>query len=220
MDLIANLKLLLFKRHRDKAELNMAGAVDRILNIEGNQVAVGKFTYGVQNISLAYHQGCPALTIGRYCSIAGNVRIFLGAEHRHDWITTFPFGSQHQDVFGAFVTPGYPKSNGPVSIGSDVWIGNSVTIMSGVKIGDGAVIAAGAHVVKNVSPYEIVGGNPARHIKYRFSPEVINRLMKIRWWEFPDGEVRNIAARLCSQPETGVLDELMAIREKMTIGQT
>jgi virginiamycin A acetyltransferase len=76
---------------------------------------------------------------------------------------------------------GHPGTKGNVIIGNDVWIGSNVTIMSGVTIGDGAVIANNSHVVKNVEPYTLVGGNPAKLIKYRFSKEQIEKLLKIKW---------------------------------------
>jgi len=80
-----------------------------------------------------------------------------------------------------------------ISIGNDVWIGDHVTIMGGITIGDGAIIANNSHVVKNVEPYSIVGGNPARLIKYRFTEEQINKLLTIRWWFWDDQKIaRNI----------------------------
>lgn len=208
MSVYQKLKILLFRRHREKAQLEISSPEDRVLVIERNKVAVGKFTNGMQNISLAFHEGCPSLSIGRYCSIAGNVRIFVGAYHRPDWVTTYPFGSRHQEIFGAFETPGFPKSNGPVLIGNDVWIGNSATIMSGVTVGDGAVIAAGSHVVKDVHPYEIVGGNPAGHIRYRFPNDVIQELLRIKWWDLSNEKVAIFASSLCAQPTAELLDRL------------
>jgi acetyltransferase-like isoleucine patch superfamily enzyme len=218
MSLVKKIKSRLFKRHRDRAQLGMVCNVDRIVNLDGNQVAIGKFTYGVENIQLLHHPGCPQLSIGRYCSIGHNVTIFLGAYHRHDWISTYPFSSRHQNTwqhFGEIETPGFPKSKGPVQIGNDVWIGHAAMIMSGVTIGDGAVIAAGAHVVRDVLPYEIVGGNPAKNIGFRFAEDVKDKLMKIRWWEFPDALVKEIAAKLSNQPDDSALDELLRLRLKL-----
>jgi tetrahydrodipicolinate N-succinyltransferase len=84
-----------------------------------------------------------------------------------------------------------------------------------VTIGDGAVIAAGAHVVRDVLPYEIVGGNPAKNIGFRFAEDVKDKLMKIRWWEFPDALVKEIAAKLSNQPDDSALDELLRLRLKL-----
>lgn len=84
----------------------------------------------------------------------------MGGNHRTDWLTTYPFGHIHKDIFTNFSGVGHPATKGSVVIGNDVWIGTNVTIMSGVSIGDGAVIANNSHVVKDVLPYSIVGGNP------------------------------------------------------------
>lgn len=215
MKLIKKIKSLIFKRHRDRAQLGLVSPLDRTLNIDGNLVTVGKFTYGVENIGLIFHPNCPSLSIGRYCSIGREVTIFLGAYHRDDWVSTYPFSSRHQHIwqfFGKLETPGFPKSKGAVSIGNDVWIGHAATIMSGVHIGDGAVIAAGSHVVRDVMPYEIVGGNPAKHIRYRFAEAVIQQLLMVRWWEFPDQVVQEIAPRLCNRPDDDFMCRLLEIR--------
>ena len=79
-----------------------------------------------------------------------------------------------------------------VTIGNDVWIGESSTILSGIEIGDGAVIAANSNVVKNVEPYSIVGGNPTKHIKYRFTGEQITELLKIKWWDMEDSIINEL----------------------------
>ena len=84
---------------------------------------------------------------------------------------------------------GHPSTKGDVTIGNDVWIGSNVTIMSGVTNGDGAVIANNSHVVKNVEAYSLAGGNPAKLIKYRFTPEQIEALLKIKWWYWDDAKI-------------------------------
>ena len=97
------------------------------------------------------------LVVGSFCSIAKGLKVFLGGDHRTDWISTYPFGHVFPEIFGDPVK-GHPKSRGDVVIGNDVWTGQDVTIMSGVQIADGAVIAAGSHVHKDIGPYEIWGG--------------------------------------------------------------
>ena len=139
-----------------------------------------------------------SVTIGSFCSIASNVKIFLGGGHRTDWGTTYPFGHIHEDIFNSFNGDGHPKTNGDVLIGNDVWIASDVTIMSGVKIGDGAVIACNSHVVKDVEPYSIVGGNPAKEIKKRFKNETIEKFLKLKWWDLSDGKINKILPYLCS----------------------
>ena len=132
--------------------------------------------------------------------------IYLGGNHRTDWVSTYPFGHIHQGVFDRFDGSGHPSTRGDVVIGNDVWIGDGVTIMSGVRIGDGAVIAANSHVVKDVEPYTLVGGNPARFIKYRFSREHIEKLLAIQWWNWEDDKINRLSPLLCSSK----IDELLA----------
>ena len=155
---------------------------------------IGKYTYGEMP---KIHWKSANLTIGKFCSIASNCHIYLGGNHRTDWITTYPFGHIHKDVF-TFDGVGHPKTNGDVIIGNDVWIADNVTIMSGIVIGDGAVIANNSHIVKNVEPYSIVGGNPAKLIKYRFTKEQINQLLLLKWWDLDDIQINKIVPLLCN----------------------
>lgn len=157
---------------------------------------VGRHTYGHNNINIIWNQA--SLEIGSFCSIAANCNIYLGGNHRTDWITTYPFGHINKHIFNKFNGEGHPATKGKVVIGNDVWIGNNVTIMSGVTIGDGAVIACNSHVVKDVEPYSIVGGNPARLIKYRFDKETIEKLLKLKWWEWDDKKINEHSHILCS----------------------
>lgn len=123
------------------------------------------------------------LIIGKFCSIAPEVRFMMdGGNHRMDG-STFPF-----NIFGNGWETHTPSLEdlpikGDTIVGNDVWIGRRATIMPGVRIGDGAIISAEAVVVKDVEPYTIVGGNPAREIRKRFSPEVIQELLEIKWWD-------------------------------------
>jgi acetyltransferase-like isoleucine patch superfamily enzyme len=165
---------------------------------------IGKHTYGQQNISLNWKTNNVDLKIGSFCSIGKNISIYLGGSHRSDWISTYPFGHIQQTIFNNFDGTGHPKSNGDVIIGNDVWIGDNVTIMSGVKIGDGAILANNSHIVKDVEPYSMVGGNPGKLIKKRFSDEVIEKLLMLKWWEMDDKIINEISPLLCSPK----LDEL------------
>lgn len=172
-------------------------------------ITVGRFTYGKNNIDIKQWNEGAALTIGAFCSIAENVQVFLGGNHRTDWITTFPFGHIHHGELGGKDIEGHPATKGDVTIGNDVWIGTGTTIMSGVTIGDGAVIGANATVVKDVNPYEIVGGNPAKHLKYRFSKEIIALLLELQWWKLPVENIRKIAPDLCAAPTVSKLKKLL-----------
>ncbi len=126
------------------------------------------------------------LTVGAFCSIAADVQIFLGGEHRTDWVTTFPFNV----LWPAGRTIlGHPATKGDVVIGSDVWIGQGATILSGVTVGHGAVVGAMSLVARSVPPYTIVGGNPAKPLRSRFSDEEIEALLALRWWEWSDERI-------------------------------
>ena len=162
---------------------------------------IGEFTYGKPVIR--WWGENVKLKIGRYCSIADNVKIFLGGNHRHNWVTTYPFPSRpmNQDWPNANhrSLPTLPATKGDVVIGNDVWLGDDSTIMSGVTIGDGAVVAARAVVTKDVPPYAIVGGNPARTIRKRFSDESIAMLLELKWWDWHVDKINEYIPHLCSE---------------------
>lgn len=148
------------------------------------QYTIGRGSYGVPEIH-DWNEGT-SLKIGQFCSISAYVQIFLGGEHRIDWVTTSPLSYmfENKDI------QDYGISKGDVVIGNDVWICANAIILSGVTIGDGAVIGNGAIVSKDVAPYSIVAGNPAKHIKYRFSTEEIEELLQIQWWNWPESILR------------------------------
>lgn len=121
--------------------------------------------------------------IGKFCSIAPNVEIVLG-KHPVNMVSTHPaFYSTHKP-FKTFSDKIYYDEYDKVAIGNDVWIGEGVLIPGGVTIGNGAVVAARAVVSKDVAPYSIVGGIPAKHIKYRFDEETIHKLESSKWWDW------------------------------------
>jgi acetyltransferase-like isoleucine patch superfamily enzyme/GR25 family glycosyltransferase involved in LPS biosynthesis/tetratricopeptide (TPR) repeat protein len=127
------------------------------------------------------------VSIGAYCSIASDVTVFAGGEHRVDWVSTHPFRIRF-GLPGA-LEDGMPASKGDVVIGNDVWIGSGATILSGVRIGDGAVVGAGSVVARDVPDYTIVAGNPAREIRRRFGESEIKALKRIRWWEWDQEDI-------------------------------
>lgn len=135
------------------------------------------------------------LKIGKFCSIAGGVSIILSSAHNMDWISTYPFIQTENTSVLDHVPDnqkrGILSAKGDIKIGNDVWIGKNVIILPGVNIGDGAVIGAGSVVTKKVSDYEVVAGNPAKHIKYRFKEEEINELKKIEWWNWSIEKIRD-----------------------------
>ena len=186
--------------------VNKAGVRDKVGR---SNVTIGRFTYGIEHLSVREWGDGAALDVGSFCSIASAVTIFLGGNHRVDWASTYPFGHLYTDELGGKGIKGHPATNGDVVIGHDVWIGHGTTIMSGVTIGDGAVIAANAQVVKDVAPYEIVGGNPAKHLKFRFDEEVRAALSALQWWTLPEDDIRQIAEVLSAKPTVAAINELV-----------
>ncbi|WP_454765978.1 alpha/beta fold hydrolase [Cupriavidus campinensis] len=153
---------------------------------------IGDFSYGVPAVFHHNQPNEPApLRIGRYCTIAHDVNIYLGSYHRHDWYTIYPFSAPHFGTLfaGARDIEGFSSTRGGVQIGNDVWIGAHSIILSGVTIGDGAVIAAGSVVSRDVGPYEIWAGNPAQLVKRRFDEETSATLLRLRWWDWPKEDV-------------------------------
>ncbi|KAA6302437.1 MAG: Chloramphenicol acetyltransferase [Candidatus Ordinivivax streblomastigis] len=149
---------------------------------------IGKGTYQWQSLTIDSYAGSEAkVIIGKYCSISQQVRMITGGIHPTDWVSLYPIRSQF-NLTGKY-TDGMPTTKGDIFIGNDVWIGTGATILSGVKIGNGVVICAGAVVTNHIPDYAIVGGVPAKIIKYRFSEEQIKQLNKIAWWDWEDNEI-------------------------------
>ena len=161
--------------------------------IKNPNIIVGDYTYyddfeDVHNFekNVKYHFDFTGdqLIIGKFCMIASDVKFIMnGANHLSNAISTYPFAVFGNGWENAMEGKTYPNK-GNIEIGNDVWIGYNATIMAGVKIGDGAIIATNSTVVSDVEPYSIVGGNPAKKIKKRFSPEIIERLLKLQWWNW------------------------------------
>ena len=177
-------------------------------------ISVGAFSYYSGYHHAHSFEGCvryldrkrkdvDRLIIGKYCSIgSGAVFIMAGNQgHRSDWISTFPFYYQ-ANIFKNSKNP-YKKIADTV-IGNDVWIGSEAMIMAGVTIGSGAIIASRAVVTKDVEPYSIVGGNPAKIIKYRFNQEEITKLLKLKWWNWSEERVKEMMPLLCSGDVLGL----------------
>lgn len=154
---------------------------------KGYPISIGRGSYGGPNLYWNEGDFNHKLSIGSYCSIADDVSIFIGLHGRHtiDYVSTYPLGMIYGDP-ECRTSSKVVSGNLNVQIGNDVWVGRGAFIMAGVSIGDGAVVGARALVNKDVEPYSIVGGIPAEHIKYRFDSETIQKLMKIKWWSWPD----------------------------------
>lgn len=132
-------------------------------------------------------------TIGQFCSLGNNIMMAPG-KHPLNLISTHPaFYSKHTNTSQSFSDKDYFKDLHPIEIGNDVWIGNSVTLVDGVKVHNGSVIAAGAVVTEDVQPYAIVGGVPAKLIRFRFSEETISLLLKSNWWDWPAEKLQSMS---------------------------
>lgn len=148
-------------------------------NVKLVDSSLGNYSY-VSNNSIIYN-----CQIGKFCSIGPNVVIGFG-EHPIDFLSTSPlFYASKNGMFGTnLFTENEFKYKEPVTIGNDVWIGANVYVKNGVTIGDGAVVGAGAVVTKSIPPYAIAVGVPAKIIRYRFSEEVVGKLLKEKWWDW------------------------------------
>jgi acetyltransferase-like isoleucine patch superfamily enzyme len=175
-------------------------------------ILTGRHSYGIENIQVKSWGEGAHLFIGGFCSIAGDQKVFLGGNHRTDWATTFPFGHLLQETFAAGAVHGadHPATKGHVVIGNDVWIGHGSTIMSGLSIGSGSVIAARSVVTKDVQPYTIVGGNPARPLKQRFPAPLIEQLLQLQWWNNTDSDINRIVPLLQQPLDQAVLNKIKA----------
>ncbi len=154
---------------------------------------IGECTYGSPNVIKEKDYG--NLKIGKFCSIASGVTFFLIGDHRMDWVSTYPFKRLYKK---ASCFSGWPKVKGDIIVGNDVWIGFDAVILGGITIGNGAVVGAYSVVAKDIPPYAIVVGNPARIIKYRFGNEIINQLNKIAWWDWPIEKIEEAFPQMLS----------------------
>jgi len=159
--------------------------------VTNSNIIVGDYTYYddpddvlnfLKNVLYHFDFVGDKLIIGKFCQIATGVRFIMnGGNHALNGFSVFPFaafGGEWSDVSLK------SETKGDTIIGNDVWIGNAATIMPGIQIGDGAIIASNAVVTKNVEPYSIVGGNPAKLIRHRFDEKTIQALLKIQWWNW------------------------------------
>jgi acetyltransferase-like isoleucine patch superfamily enzyme len=183
--------------------------------VKAGRMTVGRHTYGIPVIKTYENEPHQRLLVGSYSALSEESIVMLGGEHAVDQVTTFPLRIT-LGLPGA-LEDGMPVKTGDTVIGSDVWLTMRTFVRSGVTIGDGAIVAAGAVVINDVPPFAIVGGNPAKVIRYRFSPEQIEALLEIRWWDWPD-ELVVEATPLLSDTD---IDKFIAwAREQKAAGRT
>jgi len=162
--------------------------------VKNPNIIIGDYTYYddfekvenfEKNVKYLFDFVGDKLIIGKFCMIASDVTFIMnGANHLSEAISSYPFAIFGGDWSTAMDGKSYP-TKGNTEIGNDVWIGYGATIMPGVKVGDGAIIATKSVVTSDVAPYTIVGGNPAKEIRKRFSKEQIQQLLDLAWWDWP-----------------------------------
>ncbi len=165
---------------------------------------VGKFSYGSIAVE-SWGSEEERLEIGNFVSIAEGVKFLLGGNHEIDTFTTFPFKVK---FFGEKMEA---KTKGPIIVKDDVWIGTNSLILSGVVIGQGAIVAAGSVVTKDVPPYAVVGGNPARVLKYRYPQEIVERMLKVEWSTINLEKIHEVKKELYQKLDLETLEKVESI---------
>lgn len=145
------------------------------------------------------------LIIGSFCSIGSGASFIMAGNqgHRHDWASSFPFFYMQEEPAFAHAQDAF-RPAGDTVIGRDVWIGSEAMFMPGVRVGHGAVIGSRSVVTRDVTPYAIVGGNPAKPIKARFDNASIAMLLEMQWWDWPMARIEEAMPMLCSQDIPGL----------------
>lgn len=184
------------------ATRELFGAMTAIEAIKCGRAIAGPESYGAFTVHVGRGERARA-RIGAYCSMAEGVSFVVGGNQRVDRISTFPFRVVW-DMPGAW-SDGHPRDERDVVIGNEVWIGRQALILPGVVIGDGAVVGARAVVARTVRPYAIVVGNPAREIRRRFTDDVFERLLDLRWWDWPEEKVRANVSLSCASDVEALL---------------
>lgn len=180
------LKGRLYEAARDRVRAMVEDP--NVLDPPGGLLRMGEASYEAPRLLGFGRDDNPTpVSVGRYASIHHTAEVFTGGGHHPEWVSMYGFRLRF-GLPGAG-EDGQPWSRGPVHIGSDTWVGWRALIMSGVAIGDGAVVAAGSVVTRDVAPYAVVGGNPARLIRYRFDEPTVAALLRIRWWDWPRNRV-------------------------------
>ena len=197
----ANLKRIWLRLSEKNPLRDYAHQQEKFANRYPNY-SIGRASYGMPIVHSSEND--TTLKIGAYCSIANNVQIFLGGQHRIDWVSSypFPFFFQMDESYKQLAE----TSRGDVIIGNDVWLCANTTILSGVTIGHGAVIASGAVISRDVEPYAVMAGNPAKLIKWRFDEGTRKSLLASAWWDWPEDEIKGILSMLCSSNLTDFIN--------------
>ncbi|CAB5722645.1 Chloramphenicol acetyltransferase [Delftia tsuruhatensis] len=178
--------------------------------ITNPNIEVGRFSYysgyyhghsfdDCARYLLADRSDVDRLIIGSFCSIGSGASFIMAGNqgHRSDWVSSYPFFYMQQESAFAAASDAFMPAGNTV-IGNDVWIGSEAMIMPGISVGDGAVIGSRAVITRDVEPYAIVGGNPAKVIRMRFPVEQVQMLLEMRWWDWPMPAIEAAMPLLCS----------------------
>lgn len=213
----------IYPRTGDRQTVYLKHAVKAPSIIVGDYTVYNDFVYNPvdfekNNVLYHYPVNQGRLVIGKFCSIACGARfLFNSANHTLGSLSTYPFpifwgeewGIDKSEVASAW------DNRGDIVVGNDVWIGYEAVVMAGVTIGDGAIVASRAVVTRDVPPYAIVGGVPAKVIKYRFDPATVESLLRIKWWEWPAERIRRALPLI----RGGKAEELALFAENEVDGQ-
>lgn len=157
----------------------------------------GPLNFETHNVLYNYNYDAVKLVFGKFCAIAAETKFLMTGDHKLDGISTYPFPIFQKGWEAAFDLKSLPVK-GDIIVGDDVWFGYDCLIMNGVKIGSGAIIASRAVVKKDVPPYSIVAGNPARVVKMRFDEATIQRLLTIAWWNWDIEKINRNLQAICA----------------------
>jgi acetyltransferase-like isoleucine patch superfamily enzyme len=183
------------RRSLNRAESSVALQEQAQRYIADGTLVMGNMSYYAPNV-VKYEGDTGRVIIGNFASVAPDADFYVGGLHRTEWVSQFGMRTM-LDLPGAH-QDGFTHGRGDIVVGSDTWVTNGCTVMSGVTIGDGAVVGTKAVVAKDVRPYAIVVGNPAREIRRRFSDEQVDALLRIKWWDWPTEKVKHHIELICS----------------------
>lgn len=177
--------------------------------VRQGKVRVGPYSYGAPKVRFA---DAHTLSIGSFCSFADNIQIFLGGNHDPHHVSTYPFHAFADLWPHSPPLPSNVRSKGDVVIGSDVWIGSHACLLSGITVGHGAIIGAYSVVSKDVPPYAVVAGNPARVVGMRFDVQTIEALLACAWWNLSPSRLQELLPLLASDNVQALIEAAKANR--------